>query len=153
MISTTGRCNVLCFKGGSFVVPAYAPRGSHACTDATRIAHKELLLPCTFTLRNSIRSQSRPVERGWFLPRIHACGKSSRRKRRFLGLVSYENIAFSRGEKVETSVNKISIKMACYKLRGEVFSSSERIISSILRKRGDTTTYRYFLDIFVKKMK
>lgn len=151
MISTTGRCNVLCFKGGSFVVPAYAPRGFHACTDATRIAHKELLLPCTFTLRNSIRSQSRPVERGWFLPRIHACGKSSRRKRRFLGLVSYENIAFSRGEKVETSVNKTSIKMA-YKLRGEVFSSSERIISSILRKRGDTTTYRYFLDR-VKKMK
>lgn len=90
------------------MVPAYAPRGSHACTDATRIAHKELLLPCMLTLRNSIRSQSRPAERGWFLPRIHACGKSSRRKRRFLvGLVSYENISpFSRGEKVETSVNK-----------------------------------------------
>ena len=54
-------------------------------TGAARIAlahTRRSSYPCMSTLRNSITSQSRPAER--VLSRIHACGKSFRRKRRFL---------------------------------------------------------------------
>lgn len=93
--------DVLCFKRGSFVVlPMYHTR-LHTRTRTGTTVHKEL--PCAPTLRNSIRSQSRPAEGG----RIHACGKSLRRKRSIHGPVSYENIAplMRGGEKGETSVN------------------------------------------------
>lgn len=119
------------------MVPAYAPpRGSHACTYATQGTLATLV--CSPFVILSEANHVRQKEGGSFLVSMHAENRRGRNLDSWAScLMKILPRFFSRGEKVETSVNKNLAKSGTLRTSGvKSFPSSERIISSILRKRG-----------------